>query len=66
MKRLLPNARLGFLPGTGHAINLEEPALFNGLVEQFLADVERGSWRPRDSRAVAGALSSLGSGQSRA
>jgi pimeloyl-ACP methyl ester carboxylesterase len=66
MKRLLPSARLGFLPGTGHAINLEEPALFNGLVEQFLADVERGSWRPRDPRAVAGALSSLGSGQSRA
>ena len=51
MKRLMPNARLGFLPGSGHAINLEEPALFNQLVEQFLADVERGSWRPRDARA---------------
>jgi len=61
MKRLLPNARLGFLPGSGHAINLEEPALFNQLVEQFLADVERGSWRPRDARAQGGATtSSLG------
>ncbi|HEX5998315.1 MAG TPA: alpha/beta hydrolase [Hyphomicrobiaceae bacterium] len=51
MKRLLPNARLAVLPGSGHAINLEEPALFNALVAQFLADVERGSWRPRDPRA---------------
>lgn len=62
MKRLMPNARLAMLPGSGHAINLEEPALFNQLVEQFLADVERGSWRPRDARAKAGSvLSSLGS-----
>ena len=61
MKRQMANARLGFLPGTGHAINLEEPALFNQLVEQFLADVERGSWRPRDPRARPGAAqSSLG------
>jgi proline iminopeptidase len=37
--------------GVGHAINLEEPALFNQLVERFIADVERSSWRPRDPRA---------------
>jgi pimeloyl-ACP methyl ester carboxylesterase len=60
LKRLLPSARLAVLPGSGHAINLEEPALFNQLVEQFLSDVERGSWRPRDPRAVPGALASLG------
>jgi pimeloyl-ACP methyl ester carboxylesterase len=52
MKRLMPNARLGILPASGHAINLEEPALFNQLVAQFLAEVERGSWRPRDPRAL--------------
>jgi pimeloyl-ACP methyl ester carboxylesterase len=51
MKRLMPTARLALLPGSGHAINLEEPELFNRLVEQFIADVERGSWRPRDPRA---------------
>jgi pimeloyl-ACP methyl ester carboxylesterase len=61
MKRLMPSARLAVLPGSGHAINLEEPALFNQLVEQFLVDVERGSWRPRDPRAKPGSvLSSLG------
>jgi hypothetical protein len=61
MKRLMPIARLGLLPGSGHAINLEEPALFNQLVGQFLVEVERGTWRPRDARAKPGAvLSSLG------
>jgi pimeloyl-ACP methyl ester carboxylesterase len=53
MKRLMPAARLAILPASGHAINLEEPALFNQLVEQFFGDVERGSWRPRDARARA-------------
>jgi pimeloyl-ACP methyl ester carboxylesterase len=51
MKRLMPTARLALLPGSGHAINLEEPELFNLLVEQFIAEVNRGSWRPRDPRA---------------
>lgn len=60
MKRLMPNARLALLPGSGHAINLEEPALFNQLIEQFLAEVERGSWRPRDPRATLGSIGSLG------
>ena len=50
MKRLLPNARLGFLPGSGHAINLEEPALFNQLVEQFLADVR--AWQLAPARCT--------------
>jgi pimeloyl-ACP methyl ester carboxylesterase len=51
MKRLMPVARLALL-GSGHAINLEEPALFDRLIEDFLAEVERGSWRPRDARAA--------------
>ncbi len=59
MKRLMPTARLGVLPGSGHAINLEEPAAFNQLVEQFICDVERGSWRPRDPRAAPGSVTAL-------
>jgi pimeloyl-ACP methyl ester carboxylesterase len=59
MKRLMPTARLAFLPGSGHAINLEEPALFNRLVGEFIADVERRSWRARDPRSAPGALTSL-------
>lgn len=66
MKRLMPSARLALLPGSGHAINLEEPARFNGIVESFLSEVDRGAWRPRDPRAVPGAsASSFGPGRSR-
>jgi pimeloyl-ACP methyl ester carboxylesterase len=65
MKRLLPNAQLGIFPAAGHAINLEDPALFNQLVETFVASVERGSWRPRDPRAAPGnMMSSLGATRS--
>jgi pimeloyl-ACP methyl ester carboxylesterase len=65
MKRLMPTARLGLLPGAGHAINLEDPALFNQLTESFISEVERGSWRPRDPRAKPGA-SALAFGVTRA
>ncbi|HVJ55732.1 MAG TPA: alpha/beta hydrolase [Aliidongia sp.] len=45
LKRQIPNAGLWIAPNTGHAINLEEPAAFNRAVEDFLAAVERHSWR---------------------
>jgi pimeloyl-ACP methyl ester carboxylesterase len=38
----VPGARLAVLPDSGHVTNLEEPALFNGLVEQFHAGVAAG------------------------
>jgi pimeloyl-ACP methyl ester carboxylesterase len=56
MKRLMPVANLVLLPGSGHAINLEEPLLFNALVEQFIAQVDGGRWRPRDPAAVPGGV----------
>lgn len=62
MKRLLPNAQLAMLPGSGHAINLEEPALFNALTERFLTDVERGTWRARDPRSVVGVFTAIAAG----
>lgn len=40
--RTVPGARLAVLPDSGHLTNLEEPALFNALVEQFHADVAAG------------------------
>jgi pimeloyl-ACP methyl ester carboxylesterase len=52
MKRLLPNAELSVMPRAGHAINLEEPALFNRILEMFLFKVVSGAWRPRDPRAM--------------
>lgn len=63
LKRTMAAADLVVLPGTGHAINLEEPALFNAFVERLIVEVERGVWCPRDPRARAiGTATSLGLG----
>jgi pimeloyl-ACP methyl ester carboxylesterase len=52
LKRTIPTAALAVLPATGHACNLEEPALFNRLVLDFLAAVEAGRWTARDARST--------------
>lgn len=52
LKRTMPSAQLVVLPGCGHVLNLEEPALFNGMMERFIAAVDLGAWRPRDPAAL--------------
>jgi pimeloyl-ACP methyl ester carboxylesterase len=47
MKRRMPNAGLVVFPKSGHAINLEEPALFNRFMLDFLTAVEQDRWLPR-------------------
>ncbi|MEK9645016.1 MAG: alpha/beta hydrolase [Alphaproteobacteria bacterium] len=42
MKEHLPKGRLFVMPNTSHVLNLEEPQLFNGVLEQFILDVESG------------------------
>ena len=44
IKRVLPKAGLAVLPRSGHALNLEDAALFNRLVEDFFHQVESGRW----------------------
>jgi pimeloyl-ACP methyl ester carboxylesterase len=51
LKRTLPRAGLAVFPKTGHTLNLEEPALFNRLVAEFMAQVAAGRWGARDPRA---------------
>ena len=51
-KRVCPAARLTVVPGTGHAVNVEEPDTFNRLTDEFLSLVDSGRWRPRDPRAL--------------
>lgn len=51
LKKQLPAAGLAILPKTGHTLNLEEPALFNQLLTEFLTQVEQDSWKVRDPRA---------------
>ena len=50
MKRVCPSAWLTVLPNTGHAVNIEEPDLFNRLTADFLAQVDSKRWKPRDPR----------------
>jgi pimeloyl-ACP methyl ester carboxylesterase len=45
LKRTVPRCGLLMLPKTGHGINLEEPAVFNAAVENFIHAVERDRWR---------------------
>jgi hypothetical protein len=56
MKRAIPTAGLAILPCSGHGINLEEPALFNRLLEDFFHQVEAGRWARRDARSVVPSL----------
>ena len=52
IKRVCPAARLTVVAATGHAVNVEEPDLFNSLTDDFLALVDSGRWRPRDPRSL--------------
>ena len=52
LKRTIATSGLAMFPKTGHAINLEEPDLFNRTLDAFLTLVEAGRWRLRDPRSV--------------
>jgi pimeloyl-ACP methyl ester carboxylesterase len=56
MKRTIPAAALVVFPNTGHAVNLEEPDLFNRTCADFFHQVESGRWPGRDPRAVTGSI----------
>jgi pimeloyl-ACP methyl ester carboxylesterase len=48
IKRCVATSGLVFFPQSGHTINLEEPALFNRTVLDFLTAVEAGAWATRE------------------
>ena len=50
LKNALPASGLVMMPKSGHAVNLEEPDLFNAVVADFLSRVEAGRWTSRDPR----------------
>jgi pimeloyl-ACP methyl ester carboxylesterase len=52
LKRTIPRCGLAVLPKSGHVTNLEEPALFNLLLERFFTAVEHDKWGERDPRAL--------------
>jgi len=59
LKRHLPASGLAMFPKSGHVLNLEEPALFNEMVERFIALVEADRWLPRDPRSMGEAQGSI-------
>lgn len=59
LKRTIPSAGLSVFPNTGHALNLEEPGLFNQVCDDFFHQVENGRWPQRDPRAMAGTILGL-------
>jgi pimeloyl-ACP methyl ester carboxylesterase len=54
MKRNIPRSGLVMVPQTGHAVNLEEPEVFNRSVSDFLTAVEAGRWDSRTSGSGVG------------
>jgi pimeloyl-ACP methyl ester carboxylesterase len=56
LKRTIPSAGLMVFPKTGHTINLEEPALFNFVLQDFFTQVESGRWLLRDKRTESAAV----------
>jgi proline iminopeptidase len=53
LKSAISASGLTVFPKTGHAVNLEEPDLFNRAVSNFLSRVDGGTWLPRDGRTRA-------------
>ena len=54
MKQCVPRSGLVVFPQSGHAINLEEPQLFNQRVDSFLTAVEADEWAMRGKSAETG------------
>jgi pimeloyl-ACP methyl ester carboxylesterase len=52
LKRAIATSGLVILPKTGHNLNLEEPALFNAVVQEFLMRVLAGGWGAREASAT--------------
>jgi pimeloyl-ACP methyl ester carboxylesterase len=56
MKRAIRSSALVVFPNTGHALNIEEPDLFNRALDDFFHQVETGRWPHRDPRSMTGSI----------
>jgi pimeloyl-ACP methyl ester carboxylesterase len=52
LKKNIPASGLAVFPKSGHTVNIEEPALFNQTLSDFLSTVDAGRWGKRDPRSV--------------
>lgn len=56
LKNCVSKSGLVIFPRSGHAINLEEPELFNQTIYKFFREVENGDWTERDFGSDSGSL----------
>jgi pimeloyl-ACP methyl ester carboxylesterase len=59
MKRNISTSALAVMPNAGHAINLEDPDVYNRIVGEFLATVESGRWPTRDPRTMSTSITGM-------
>lgn len=59
LKQVVPTAALVVMPNSGHTINIEEPAMFNRAVQDFVTQVDAGRWPVRDERAMIASITGL-------
>ena len=52
LKKHIAASGLAIFPKSGHTVNIEEPALFNQTLGDFLALVDAGRWGARDKRSI--------------
>lgn len=52
LKKTIATSGICIFPKTGHTMNLEEPELFNAMLQHFFAQVEARRWLPRDPRSL--------------
>jgi proline iminopeptidase len=52
LKKQIATSGLAVFPKSGHTVNIEEPALFNQTLGDFLARVDAGRWGKRDPRSI--------------
>jgi proline iminopeptidase len=52
LKKHIAASGLAVFPKSGHTVNIEEPALFNQTLGDFLAAVDCGRWGARDPRSI--------------
>jgi len=50
LKKKIQTAAMSMAPNSGHTVNLEEPELFNKLVQDFLIQVDSGQWPSQGTR----------------
>jgi pimeloyl-ACP methyl ester carboxylesterase len=56
LKRTVPTAGLLVVPNSGHALNLEEPELYNDKIRTLVHAAETGTWPARDPRSLSAAM----------